>query len=64
VWLCGWWRWRERTEDRDEDEKDCFDHLDGLKLVCVNELIAVCLVLFVISYFAAMVVAVAVAVGV
>lgn len=64
MWLCGWWRWRERTEDRDEDEKDCFDHLDGLKLVCVNELIAVCLVLFVISYFAAMVVAVAVAVGV
>lgn len=64
MWLCGWWRWRERTEDCDEDEKDCFDHLDGSELLCVNELIAVCLVLFVILYFAAMVVAVAVAVRV
>jgi hypothetical protein len=49
VWLCGWWRWCERTEDCDEDEKDRFDHLDGLELLCVGELIAVCLMLFIIS---------------
>lgn len=46
VWV---WRWCERTEDCDEDEENCFDHVDGLKLLCVGELIAVCLMLIIIS---------------